>query len=83
MLSKYVIPGNKVEMQAVERDKYIDETEKKKVYQSQVSDILSEDRLEIYIPVQKSKLILLQVKPDYDRYYYTQAGLYLSFSYVL
>lgn len=40
MLSKYVVPGNKVEIQAVERTKYIDDLEKKKVYQSQVYDIL-------------------------------------------
>ena len=34
MLSKYVIPGNRIEIQAVERAKYIDDLEKKKVYQS-------------------------------------------------
>ena len=51
MLSKYVVAGNKVEMQAVERAKYIDDTEKKKVYQTLVCDILSEDQLEIYMPM--------------------------------
>lgn len=83
MLSKYVIPGNKVEMQAVERAKYIDETEKKKVYQTQVCDILSEDRLEIYMPMEKSKLILLPVNAEYDLYFYTQAGLYQCFANVI
>lgn len=83
MLSKYVIPGNKVEMQAVERAKYIDETEKKKVYQTQVCDILSEDRLEIYMPMEKSKLILLPVNAEYDLYFYTQAGLYQCFASVI
>lgn len=83
MLSKYVIPGNKVEMQAVERAKYIDETEKKKVYQSKVCDILSEDRLEIYMPMEKSKLILLPVNAEYDLYFYTQAGLYQCFANVI
>lgn len=83
MLSKYVVPGNKVEMQAVERAKYIDDTEKKKVYQTRVCDILSEDRLEIYMPMEKSKLILLPVNAEYDLYFYTQAGLYQCFANVI
>ncbi|MDE7248681.1 MAG: flagellar brake protein [Lachnospiraceae bacterium] len=83
MLSKYVVPGNKVEMQAVERAKYIDDAEKKKVYQTQVCDILSEDQLEIYMPMEKSKLILLPVNAEYDLYFYTQAGLYQCFANVI
>ena len=83
MLSKYVVAGNKVEMQAVERAKYIDDTEKKKVYQTLVCDILSEDQLEIYMPMEKSKLILLPVNAEYDLYFYTQAGLYQCFANVI
>ena len=80
MLSKYVVPGNKVEIQAVERAKYIDDLEKKKVYQSQVYDILSEDRLEIIMPVDKTKLILLPVNAEYDLYFYTPSGLFQCFA---
>ena len=83
MLSEYVVPGNKIEMQAVDRTKDIDETEKKKVYQTQVCDILTEDRLEIYMPMEKSKLILLPVNAEYDLYFYTQAGLYQCFANVI
>lgn len=83
MLSKYVIPGNKLEIQAVERVKYVDDQEKKKVYQSQVYDILSEDRLEISMPMEKSKLILLPVDVEYDLYFYTAGGLYQCFAKVI
>ena len=83
MLSEYVVPGNKIEMQAVDRTKYIDDTEKKKVYQTRVCDILTEDRLEIYMPMEKSKLILLPVNAEYDLYFYTQAGLYQCFANVI
>ena len=83
MLSKYVVPGNKLEIQAVERTRYMDELEKKKVYQSQVYDILSEDRLEIYMPMEKSKLILLPVDAEYDLYFFTSAGLYQCFANVI
>ena len=79
MLSKYVMPGNKVEIQAVERVKFADENEKKRVYVSQVNDILSEERLEILMPMEKSKLILLPVNAEYDLYFYTPTGLYQCF----
>lgn len=83
MLSKYVVPGNKMEIQAVERAKYIDDAEKKKVYQTQVMDILSEDRLEILMPMEKSKLILLPVNAEYDLYFYTPSGLFQCFATVI
>lgn len=83
MLSKYVIPGNRVEIQAVERTKYIDNTETKKVYQTKVCDILSDDRLEVYMPLDKTKLVLLPVNVEYDLYFYTTAGLYQCFATVI
>lgn len=83
MLSKYVIPGNRVEIQAVERTKYIDNSETKKVYQTKVYDVLSDDRLEIYMPMDKTKLILLPVNAEYDLCFYTSAGLYQCFATVI
>lgn len=83
MLSKYVIPGNKIEIQAVERGKSVDETEKRKVYQTSVYDVLSDDRLEINMPMEKSKLILLPVDVEYDIYFYTSNGLYQCFARVV
>lgn len=83
MLSKYVVPGNRLEIQAVERVKYVDEAEKKKVYQSTVYDVLSDDRLEVYMPLEKSKLVLLPVDVEYDLYFYTPAGLYQCFAKVI
>lgn len=76
MLSKYVVPGMKVEIQERERTKLTEEAEKKKVYQTQVMDVLSEDRLEILMPIEKSKLILLPVNAEYDLYFYTPSGLF-------
>lgn len=80
MLSQYVEPGNRIELQAVDRVRYGEESEKKKVYTSQVFDVISEDRLEITMPMEKSKLILLPVDAEYDLYFYTQAGLYQCFA---
>ena len=67
MLSKYVMPGNKLELQAVESELLLDAEEEaveqegrqegeivggintKKVYHTVVYDVLSDERLEIYI----------------------------------
>ncbi len=83
MLSKYVVPGNRMEIQAVERAKYIDDAENKKVYSTTVYDILSEDRLEICMPMEKSKLVLLPVNAEYDLCFYTPAGLFQCFANVI
>lgn len=83
MLSKYVMPGTKVEIQAVGRTKFNEDMEKKKVYQSQVLDVLSEDRLEILMPIEKSKLILLPVNAEFDLYFYTPSGLFQCFASVI
>lgn len=76
MLSKYVMPGNRVEIQAADRVNYIDDDEKKKVYQSQVLDVLSEDRFEIRMPMEQSKLILLPVNTEHEVFFYTSSGVY-------
>ena len=83
MLSKYVVPGNRVEIQSVGRVKFTGETEKKKVYQTTVYDVVSEDRLEIYMPMEKSKLILLPVDEEFDLYFYTTNGLYQCFARII
>lgn len=83
MLSKFVVPGNRIEIQAVDRMKNVDETERKKVYQTQVYDVLSDDRFEILMPMEKTKLILLPVDVEYDLYFYTASGLYQCFARVI
>ena len=83
MLSKYVRPGNKMEIQALGRTKYVDDAEKKKIYQTQVLDILSADRLEILMPMEKSKLILLPVNAEYELYFYTISGVFQCFATVI
>ncbi|MCQ2080689.1 MAG: flagellar brake protein [Lachnospiraceae bacterium] len=83
MLSNYIVPGNKIEIQAVERVKHANEEEKKKVYVSQVRDIISDDEIEIDMPMEKSKLILLPVNTEFDLYFYTPQGLYQCFANVI
>ena len=63
MLSRFVEEGSKVELRALERrlgEKGAENTTK--TYQSRVLQILSEDTLEISMPMEQTKLILLPVE---------------------
>lgn len=86
MLSQFIKPYDRIELQRVERIKYNEDEQdgaKKKVYHSSVCEILSEDRLEISMPMEKAKLLLLEVDGEYDVYFYTENGLYQCFARVL
>ncbi len=79
MLSEYVMPGDKIEIRPVNQDDFGGEVlVRKKIYQSQVSDILSEDRLEILMPMEKTRLISLPVNSEYVIHFFTDTGIYQS-----
>lgn len=83
MLSRLISPGDKVELQAVERLREEGTEENRKVYYSQVYDILSADRMEIVMPMEKTKLILLPVDSVYDVVLYAQGTLYQCFARII
>lgn len=55
----------------------------KKIYRTKVFDVLSEDQLEIMMPIEKGKVILLPVDRQFDLSFYTSKGLYQCFARVL
>ena len=75
LLSKYVIPGNKVDIRAIRGGRNTEE-QKSKIYQSQVYDILSGDRIAVVMPMEKAKLVLLPIGGEYDMFFYSSNGLY-------
>lgn len=83
MLSKFIKEGNKIELQATAKGEGEKEDGSKKLYQSEVLEILSEDTLEIRMPMEKTKLILLPVDSEYDLVFYTEAGLYQCFARII
>lgn len=85
LLSKYVIPGSRVDLQTIDRSKEDGEesAKERKSYQSQVLDVLSEDRIEIRMPMEKTRLILLPVDGEYDLYFYSDNGLYQCYARVV
>ncbi len=72
MLSKFIEPGFRVELQTIQRLGEANNEAAKKVYSSRIYDIVSEDRLEITMPMEQTKLILLPVDGEYDMVIYAQ-----------
>ncbi|MGN0247717.1 MAG: flagellar brake protein [Lachnospiraceae bacterium] len=77
-LTELVRPGEKIDIMAVERA-ILGSSSDKKVYSSKVYDILDDDQLEIFMPMEGSKLILLPKDGQYQFCFYTQKGLYQCF----
>lgn len=74
MLSSYIIPGQKIELHATADNK--DVKDKEKIYLSRVYEVLSDDRIEVTMPMEQTKLILLPVDGEYEVFFYTPGGLY-------
>jgi len=74
MLSKFIAEGNKIELRPVGRMK--GDRSEGKVYNSIVHNIISEDTMEITMPMEKTKLILLPVDSEFDLVLYGEGSLY-------
>ena len=83
VLSKYIEPGNRIQLQKIMRLKEEDDDGHRKTYDSQVIDIISDDRIEISMPFEKTKLVLLPVDGEYNLFFYTQGGLYQCYARVV
>ncbi|MBQ8246784.1 MAG: flagellar brake protein [Lachnospiraceae bacterium] len=75
LLSKFISPGARIELVAIERVLHDDGAEKK-VYESKVVDVIGEDRLEIFMPIEQTKLVLLPVNGEYHIHFITNKGLF-------
>lgn len=83
MLSKFISVGNKIELQNVEKDGENQGGDRSRLYISSVYEILSEDTLEITMPVEQTKLILLPVDNEYNMIFYGEGGLYQCFARII
>lgn len=75
LVSKFISPGVKIELQAMERVLLGDASDRK-VYESKVVDVIGNDRLEIFMPIEQTKLVLLPVNAEYNIRFYTSRGLF-------
>lgn len=75
LLSKFISPGARIEMEVVERVLQ-DNGGNKKVYETKVVDVIGEDRLEVFMPIEQTKLVLLPVNAEYHIHFITVKGLF-------
>lgn len=76
MIEKLISPGDKVEMRSTVSVVLPDGTEGVKTYESSVYDVLDDGRLEILMPMEQQKLVLLPVDGEYDVCFFTHNGMY-------
>lgn len=76
MLSNFVTEGSKIELQAVDWSADGQPDPLRKVYYSEVYGILSEDSMEITMPMEKTKLILLPVDSEFNMVIQQDNNLY-------
>ena len=76
LLSKYIAPGSKLELEAIDRVLQEDGSYQRKKFDSKVVDIINEDSLEILMPMEQTKLVLLPVNGEYDIHFFTTKGLF-------
>ena len=80
MLSNFISPGDRVELTAVDRKlDGGDKGENTRYYETKIVDILSEDSIEVQMPLEQTKLILLPVDAEFNMIVYANAGLYQCF----
>ncbi len=81
MLSRIIKPGDRIELRPVEKkgNRMEDTHAVTKTYLSQVQSIISGERLEIVMPMEGTKIVLLPVDAVFDMYLTTHSGLYQCF----
>lgn len=82
MLSRIIKPGDRIELRPVEKskNKQVEEAAANtKAYVSQVQSILSGERMEIVMPMEGTKIVLLPVDAVFDMHLTTFSGLYQCF----
>lgn len=74
MISDIITVGIKLDIKKA--GKLQNTEEKPKIYMSKVEDIISEEQIKIAMPIDKGKLVLLQINQKYTLTFYVGANLY-------
>ena len=79
MLADYIAPGNRVELKATGKMWMDEDARTRHIYMSKVMDITSDDRIEVLMPYEKGRLVLLPVDGEYSLCFYSTKGLFQCF----
>ncbi len=76
MIEKFISAGDKVEMKSTVDVVLPDGTRGIRLYKTSVYDVLDDGRLEIVMPMEQSRLVLLPVGGEYDVCFFSHGGMY-------
>ncbi len=76
MIDQILSPGDKVELRSMIQVELDDGTMGTKLYRTDITDVRDDGMLEIAMPMEKTKLILLQVDSQYEACFFTLGGMY-------
>ncbi|MCQ2494009.1 MAG: flagellar brake protein [Lachnospiraceae bacterium] len=82
MLSRFVREGDRVELIPVENRTKLnsDGKEENVSYETKVATVIDDETIELLMPMEQTKLILLPVDGEYNVVFYTNGGLYQCFA---
>jgi len=76
LLEQYIQLGQRIDLESVTRIMADGEPQQlRKVYSSKVYEILSEEKIEILMPYEQRRVVLLPVDSEYSIYFYTENGM--------
>lgn len=76
ILSKYIAAGGEIELKEIDKGREPVDNIQRRAYRSRLLRILAEDRVEVAMPIEKGKLILLPMGGEYDMYFYGDNVVY-------
>lgn len=76
MIENIISPGDKVEMKSTVNVVMPNGLQGTKTYQSSVYDILEDGTLQLYMPIEQNKIVLLPVQGEYEVSFFTREGMY-------
>ena len=76
MIEKFIAPGDKLELRSAVRVTLPDGTDGVRTYKTSVYNILDDGKLELMMPMEQTKLILLSIGSEYDVCFYSHKGVY-------
>lgn len=79
MIKKILHLGDKIDIRIVQQVENVEQTGiSPRIYKSQVNDFTDDGRLEITMPIEGSKVVLLPLDIRFEFVFYTQKGLFRS-----
>ena len=76
MIEKFIFPGDKLEMKSTQEVVLPDGMEGTKLYKSTVYDVLDDGKIEIVMPMEHGKLVLLPVEGEYEVCFFSNGAMY-------